>query len=80
MWSPVGAIGDVDVAAIVDLHVVGLDRDLALLVGTFADTSLVGIRRRRRNVKYHVSFTLNGSRTSNARTPALKNVTNSTRP
>src|SRR5262245_6840476 len=46
----VGAIDGVDVAAIVDLDVVRLDRDLAPLGRALADTPLVGVRRRRGNV------------------------------
>src|SRR5687768_10040329 len=48
----VGAIDDVDVAAIVDFDVVGLDRGLAPLLTTLpaaADATLVRLRRDRRN-------------------------------
>src|SRR4249919_1663830 len=39
----VGPIGDVDVAAVVHLDVVGLDRDFAPLVSARADAAFVGL-------------------------------------
>src|SRR6476620_636185 len=47
--SGVGAVDDVDIAAVVGLDVVGLDRDLALLLVADADAALVGRFRDRRN-------------------------------
>src|SRR5690242_18065389 len=44
MHAVVGAIDDVDEAAIVDLDIVGLDRDLAALLAALElDAALVGI-------------------------------------
>src|ERR1700685_1340285 len=45
----IGAVDDVDIAAIVGLEVVGLDRDLATVLAVYLDTTLVGIGRDRRN-------------------------------
>src|SRR5438093_7077069 len=51
MHAGVGAIDRVDVAAIVDLEVVGLYRDLAALrARSVLDAALVGLVGRRRNV------------------------------
>src|SRR4051812_36000041 len=47
----VGAIGGVDVPAVVYVYVVGLDRDLALLARASADTAFVGFGRDRRDVE-----------------------------
>ena len=43
MEPGVGAVRGVDVAAVVDLDVVGLDRHLAALGGARADAALVGL-------------------------------------
>src|SRR5690348_16413357 len=45
----IGAVDDVDVAAVVGLDVVGLDRDLAALAALDRDAALVGRSRDRRN-------------------------------
>src|ERR1700681_4633412 len=39
----VGPVGDVDIAAVVHIDVVGLDCDFALFIGVLADAALVGI-------------------------------------
>src|SRR5713101_6382676 len=43
MHSGIGAIDGIDVAAVVDIQVVGLDRDLAVLVRALANATLVGL-------------------------------------
>src|SRR5580765_2690695 len=50
MQAGVGAIDSVDVAALVHLDIVGLDRDLAALLGTLADAALLCVLRYRGNV------------------------------
>src|SRR4029453_12553858 len=45
----VGAVDDVDVAALVGLDIVGLDRELAALLFVDLDAALVGRRRDRRD-------------------------------
>jgi len=67
----VGAIHRVDVAALVHLDVVGLDRDLAALFGALADAAFLGSRRDRRNVVRDLLRT-EGIANVEARTPALK--------
>ena len=45
----IGAVDDVDVAALVGLDIVGLDRDLAAFLAVDRDAALVGRRGDRRN-------------------------------
>src|SRR5579872_5890137 len=45
----VGAVDDVDIAALVGLDIVGLDRDLAAILAVDLDAALVGRRRDRWN-------------------------------
>src|SRR5258706_16091543 len=47
----VGAVDDVDVAAVVDVDIVGLDRDLAALARVRLDAALVGLVGGRRVVE-----------------------------
>ena len=49
MQAGIGAVDDVDVAALVGLDIVGLDRDLAAVLAVDGDAALVGRRRDRRN-------------------------------
>src|SRR5215471_18755757 len=49
MQAGVGPIDGIDVAALVGLDIVGLDRDLAALPAFAADAALVGRSRDRRN-------------------------------
>ena len=52
MHAGIGAVDDVDVASVVDLDVVGLNRDLALFgaAGLAGDAALVGLVGDRRYV------------------------------
>ena len=45
----IGAVDDIDIAAIVGLHVIGLDCDLAAVLPIHLDAALIGHRRGRRN-------------------------------
>src|SRR5579872_4562215 len=45
----IGAVDDVDIAALVSLDIVGLDRDLAAILAVDLDAALVGRRRDRWN-------------------------------
>jgi hypothetical protein len=67
----IGSVDDIDVAAIIGLHVIGLDCDLAAILPIQLDAALVR-RRVIAGMKYPISFGWYGSRTSTARTPALK--------
>src|ERR1700723_3681941 len=49
METGVGAVGDVDVTAVVDFDIVGLDDNLTLLIRALADAALVGLIRLRGN-------------------------------
>src|SRR3981189_3374366 len=50
MQARVGAVDRIDIAAIVHFDIVGLDRNLAALLGTLADAALLGVLRYRGNV------------------------------
>jgi hypothetical protein len=77
--AAVCASENVDIAAIIDLDVVRLNRNLAALVDAFANAAAIRVFRRRRDIAADL-FDIEGIAISSARTPALKNVTNSTRP
>jgi len=47
--ASIGAVDDVDIAAIIGLHVIGLDYDLAAVLTIHLDATLVGRRRDPRN-------------------------------
>jgi hypothetical protein len=69
--ASIGAVDDVDIAAIIGLHVIGLDYDLAAVLTIHLDATLVGAAVIP-GMKYPISFGWYGSRMSTARTPALK--------
>jgi hypothetical protein len=50
MHPGIGAVDDVDIAAVVDVDIVGLDRDLAALLAVGLDKTLVGRLGDRRDV------------------------------
>ena len=74
----IGAIDNIDVAAVVDFGIVGLNRDLAAVHAIDLETTLVGVLRDCGNIVGGLAR-LYGSRRSTTRTPALNQAMNTRR-